>query len=243
MAALALLGASDTAEIDRGGFGPFMRSLNQREWGYRVVPDPTGAAPVPVIERFEVRPGDCFSNSGWNDCVQDRERSELSERYKRTGAGSEYWYGWSIHIPEDYPIVYPTKACLGQFHQHEGKVIWMFQNHDGGLYLDPQIVGGSHKNYFPLIEGDQFRGQWHRVEVHVLWTRGDNGFFRVYVNGEQKVNYRGQTMTAQKVYFKYGVYRSFVSRYRNANNVTEVPAQIVYYANVRRSSAREGLLP
>jgi len=64
--------------LDRGSFGPFKRSLNNKSYGYSVVKDFTGRSGVEFVERFEVRAGDCGSSSQWSDCRSDRERSELS---------------------------------------------------------------------------------------------------------------------------------------------------------------------
>ncbi|WP_233402872.1 polysaccharide lyase [Marinomonas transparens] len=229
------------ADSQDGDFGPFMRSLNNQDYGYQVIGDVTGSAPVAQIEKFEVRPGDCYWNKSWNDCEKDRERSELSEKQKTTVAGSEYWYGWSIYFPKNYPNVYPTKTALGQFHQKSSHPVWMFQNASGGYHLDDHVSGT--KQYYQLIEEESLRGQWHKLEVHVRWAKEQSGFFKVWVNDEQKVNYQGPTMNADKVYFKYGVYRSFLSRYKTAAKKDEVPRQIVYYANVKRGKTRESLRP
>ena len=228
------------ASLDRGSFGPFKRSLNDTSYGYQVVNDPTGTAPSQFVERFEVRPGDCNANTGWNDCKTDRERSELSEKGERNPVGSTYWYGWSIFVPDDYVNIYPTKTALGQFHQEGSHPAWMFQNGSGGYFLDDHI-SGSTRHYHKLIDEDELRGKWHHIEVHAKWATKNDGFFKVWVNGTEKVDYIGPTMTATKIYFKYGVYRSFLARYRKAKGAQEVPAQTVYYANVRRATVREGL--
>lgn len=228
--------------IDRGTFGPFVRSLNTTPYGYAVKADPTGTAPADIVEIFEVRSGDCGVSKGWSDCAKDRERSELKEQEKSNKPGDEYWYGWSIYLPKSYPNVYPTKVALGQFHQDESHPVWMFQNSAGGYHLDDQVLGYSRK-YYRLIDEDELRGVWHEVVVHARWAKDDTGFFRVWVNGEYAVNYSGQTMRAERVYFKYGVYRSFVSRYKNANHTNTVPAQVAYFSNVKRSKTRSGLKP
>ncbi|MCW4630717.1 MULTISPECIES: polysaccharide lyase [Marinomonas] len=232
--------------MDHGDFGPFMRSLNNTSYGYQVIEDVTrtaiiNSAPTKLIEKFEVHPGDCYWNKGWNDCEQDRERSELSEQKKTTPAGSDAWYGWSIYFPEDFPNVYPTKTALGQFHQANSHPIWMFQNGRGGYHLDDHI-SGTKKNYELINEAD-LRGRWHKIEVHARWEKDDSGVFQVWVNGEQKVDYQGPTMDADIVYFKYGVYRSFLSRYKQARQLNAVPPQIVYYSNVKRGKNRASLQP
>lgn len=236
----ALTACATPSSVDRGAFGAFMRSLNTKSYGYTVVADPTGSAPTSMVERFEVRPGDCSANEGWSDCANDRERSELSEATKSTGAGQEWWYGWSLYVPDGYVNVYPAKVALGQFHQDKSHPVWMFQNSDGGYHLDDQVVGST-RRYYELVSESELRGKWHRIEVHARWSRGQDGFFRVWVDGKHKVDVAGPTMSARAVYFKYGLYRSFLSRYKQAKGVDAVPAQTVYYANVRRAKTREGL--
>ena len=46
----------------------------------------------------------------------------------------------------------------------------------------------------------------------------------------------------QKVYFKYGVYRSFMSRSKKKLKTTEVPSQTVYYSNVKKGYTRKKLM-
>ena len=118
----------------------------------------------------------------------------------------------------------------------------MFQNSDGGYWLDDQASGWTGR-YYPLIEESELRGRWHRIEVHAHWARDEKGFFQVWVNGEQKVDFAGRTMSADIVYFKYGVYRSFMSRYKRAKGTDTVPGQTVLYVNVKKSKTRDGLAP
>ncbi len=242
--ATVLSGCVSANVTDRGNFGTFMRSLNDKSHGYTVVPDPTiaasGNSSPNQVERFEVRDGDCGANRGWSDCANDRERSELSERNKTTVPGQRYWYSWKIFFPEDYVNIYPTKVALGQFHQHKAHVVWMFQNADGGYYLDDQVSGRTRK-YYPLISEEDLRGRWHKVEIDAKWSTSDDGWFRVWINGEQKVDYAGQTMQAKAVYFKYGLYRSFVSRYKKQYSADTVPTQVVYFKDVARADSRDKL--
>lgn len=236
------LAASNPNSINRGDFNPFERSLNNKDHGYLIKEDVTGSAPTELIEVFEVRPGDCFWDRKWSDCDNDRERSELSHNRHKPSLGHTYWYGWHLYIPEDYPNIYPVTPNLGQFHQKDSHVIWMFKDIDGSYYLDDQ-TGGFTVEEHKLIDESEFRGKWHNIEVQVKWSRQDNGFFRVWVNGKQKVDYTGQTMTAETVRFKYGVYRSFLERYKEENGVDEVPTQKAYFSNVKRGYTRGSLTP
>lgn len=216
------------------GFGAFQRSLSHTPHGYQRVPDPTGTAPSAQVDRFEVRAGECAANTGWSDCTNDRERSELSDSgTSATGEGSEWWYGWSLYLPPDYPVIAPAKTALGQFHQHNGPPAFMFQNGAGGYWIDRNF--GNTTDYVQLLTQAQMLGTWNRVEVHARWSRSD-GFFRVYINGEPKYDFKGATMTMASVYFKYGVYRSHVSRYGKP-----APTQVALFAQVQRASTRQGL--
>lgn len=235
---LITLSLTACGTIDRGSFGDFKRSLNNTSYGYEIIEDFTGQAPTERIEKFEVRPGDCSRGpKSWSDCANSRERSELSQRGNNY-PGSEWWYGWSIYVPNNYPNVYPAKTALGQFHQRNGPPAFMFQNYVGGYWVDRNFGSTTHKK--KIISAKDFKGRWHQIEVNAKWHTKD-GFFRVHVNGDKAWQFEGQTLNKSAVYFKYGVYRSFISRYTLMNGVNTVPTQTVYFANVKRSKTREGL--
>jgi len=238
------------------GFGGFVRSLNNKPWGYEKRADPTGSAPTEMVEVFEVRPGDCGRNAGWDDCANDRERSELRSRRNFYGGGTEYWYGWSIYFPEDHPNIHQARSVYGQFHQRKGgksslNPAWMVKHLEDGLYLDNRLEQYHKEHYlnrydednYELIPEEELRGKWHRFEIHAKWTSKNSGFFHVYVNGKQKCGYNGPTMSYDQIYFKYGIYRSKLHVYKSWNDGKDAPGQIVYYANVKIGKKREELLP
>jgi len=209
-------------------FGTFKRSLNTKTYGFAQIDDPTGLAPTKIVDRFEVRAGDCSGDTGWSDCANDRERSERSSSL----INGEMWTHWSIYLPENYPIIFPVKVALGQFHQRNGHVVWMFQNGNGGYTVDNQTNGGTLETKKILSDSDM-RGKWNDILVHVRWDSGDDGFFQVYVNGETSPRYSwfGRTKSPNKeVYFKYGVYRSFVSRRDGPE-----PTQVALFSDLKAS--------
>ena len=220
----------------------FTRSLpvGATSHGHRIVSAPDH--PVRYgkrSERFEVRPGDCSSSRrGWNDCDNDRERSELIQVPPRQHQGDEYWYRWSILVPEGHVNLYPVKSAYGQFHQKGCKPVFLFQEYAGGYHLNVQaIVAGSARRY-PLLQASEFVGKWNDVVVHAQWTKGGDGRFEVWVNGDRKVSYEGPTMTCHEVYFKYGMYRSFISRNPEAAGRETT---VVYFDGVVRSRSGEGM--
>lgn len=222
----------------------FVRSLKLgfRPWGYTIV-DAGDGHPVRAGRksiRFEVRPGDCGRNSiGHSDCATDRERHELVQVGRTQQDGDDYWYAWSIYLPPDFPVVYPTKVALAQFHQHP-EVIWMFRNGKGGYFVNRQEELGRGYGFDRILFDADMRGMWNDILVHVHWTAGEGGIFRVWVNGVRAYDYRGPTMGRNTtVYFKFGIYRTFASLYRKAKGVDAVPTQVVYFDEVRRGRSRE----
>ena len=182
--------------------------------------------------RFEVKPGDCGYNNGWDDCKNDRERHELSGN--RHGDGG-YWYSWSIYLPKDSKNIYPTKLAMGQFHQSKGHVVWMFQNGNGGYLVDNQVYGYTTRRD-KILNQKEMLGKWNDILVNAYWTDKKEGFFRVWVNGKLSYKYSGPTKSkGKKVYQKFGIYRSYMSRYKMAKKVDLVPEQVVYFDEVRTS--------
>ena len=236
---------SACSTVDRGNFGPFERYWAKRGHSYEVRDDLRENAPFKQVEIFEVRAGDC-SSDGWNQCGAGMESSVLREKNGDQRTGDEYWYGWSIFFPENFPNVDPVFTQFGSFRQYSHRLvtsIWIFTNASGGYHL-VEGISPNQENY-ELIGEKELRGQWHQIEAHVRWARDETGFFRVWVNGVQKVDYRGETIENRKnvrhVEFFYGISRYRVSRYKKRFN-EEIPAQTVYFANVKRGDSRSALL-
>lgn len=206
---------------------------NFKGYGYQVVSKADGH-PVRAGDnalRFEVRAGDCSWGPGWNDCDNGRERHEMLST--DSWSGGEGWYHWSIYLPEDYPIIYPVKVALGQFHQKGSHPVWMFQNGNGGYIVDNQTSGLSGW-MTPILTDGEMRGKWNDILIHARWTSERDGFFYVYVNGETEPRHSWSGPTkkpGQQVYFKFGIYRSFMWRYPG-----DAPTQIVYFDAVNRAS-------
>ena len=207
--------------------------------------------------RFEVKPGDCGYDEWWSDCKNDRERHELSGT--RFGAGKK-WYAWSIYVPKDFPIIYPTKTMLGQFYHSSVGPIFGFQNQNpnrgigGGYHIEKDFVdcvpeGSECSKLYTVASDDDMRGKWTDVLVHANWSFNQDGFFKTWINNELKFEYKGRTLFKTKrpyVYLKFGIYRSFMSRWRNQNNIQDVPGQVLYFDEVRVGKSKKkvvGKLP
>ena len=91
-----------------------------------------------------------------------------------------------------------------------------------GAYITDQMFGGPRDRILSTVE--DMMGKWTDVLVHANWSRKDDGFFRVYVNGDTKPEfiYSGRNKP-KDVFFKFGIYRD-----------KKDETQIVYYDDVRK---------
>lgn len=216
---------------------------------YQIVEDPTGSAPTSLVERFEARHGDCderqHGESITTDCNSGRTRTEVEPRkdilrnkWSKIPA-REFWFGWSIFIPEDFDatseLVIPY---VGQF--------WLGDKGESGIppLVSFRISGDALRaNGSPIAEGSSLKNRWHKIETHIRWSTSSDGFVRVYGNGKL-VFERANTITAvrDRMSFKYGIYRTkdFVHHYPAD---FKYPTQVILYSNVKISNDRAGLAP
>jgi hypothetical protein len=232
---LLAIPADAAAPADSAGlYSGFKRSLGAKNGhGYKVVSAPEPVREGKTSERFELRTGDCTGTKEWDDCTNDRERTELGQQPPLSVPGREYWYSFSLYVPESYKNIFPVKVSLGQFHQEGAKSPpVMFQNGNGGYWLD---LNQTRQKSALLIEEKNLRGRWHDLLVNARWSKEKDGFVKVWVNGELKFSREGANLTQDgPVYFKYGIYRSFLSR-----NKKRRPNQVVYFDAVRWGNERE----
>ena len=199
--------------------------------------------------RFEVRPGDCGASSGYSDCKNDAERSELMNQEVRAG---EFWYAWSVYFPKEHKD-FGGKGWFvaSQFHQNNKKdgydfPMFMFWDHTGGYWMIihkkmgnpnnlPSRDSGSKFNAKRLLSEEEVLGKWNDIIVHARWSdKEDKGFFKVWVNGELKLTHEGKTkMKGSEPYWKWGLYRGgFKEDYISKALYT---TQVIYYDELRQA--------
>lgn len=242
LAAAPLAGSPAEAQRSQAeGFGGFnLQSAGARD-GYARVRFPDGVQ----AERFILRPGDCPQVTG--DCGANRERIEFSERNPAQPVGSEVWVGWSLFLPGDFPVPRTEDGpniTLGQFHQRDSsgpEMLFNLRRNALEVELsDPTRLDDDPMNPVPrfriteIVPSQALLGRWTRFVVNARWSRGNDGFVRVYVNGRQVWSYDGPTTNSTApIYFKYGIYRSFVSRCGGP-----CPEMTAYYTRVVRGDSR-----
>ena len=68
-------------------------------------------------------------------------------------------------------------------------------------------------------------------------------FFKVSVNNKLAYDYKGQTKSkGVKTYYKFGIYRSWISKYKSYHKGKEVPTQVVYFDEVRAGKTKEKVI-
>jgi hypothetical protein len=219
---------------------------------YQIIKDPTGTAPTDLIERFEVRAGDCGlhthgSNGGaTTDCNSGRTRVEVVAHMTRvkskwSKSAKEFWYGYSIFIPKDYPVAAPyAMPYLGQWEQ--------LGDSEAAAYAPTLAVNESHgvlrSNGAVIASQEDLKGKWHKIEVHARWSAESDGFIRVYGNEELVWELtEGSTASRDRIAFKYGLYRHKTFGGLKYPEDWSYPTQIVYYSNVKIGKTRKDLAP
>ena len=226
-----------------------VRSLNDTSHGYTLVSSPLRAGEI--AQRFEVRPGDCGRSYEWDDCANNRERSELSVREK-IPPGTVRWISYSIYLPNDFYSSPRVKTSIGQIHQNGGPT-----GTAGGLPSFPpllqidvkgnrvdaciHILTGAEDNIrdvcrnLPLTTVNAMRGRWTDVMIHLDSRK--TGLLEIYLDGERKAASTGFIrFRPQEYYVKYGLYRSFVSRHGGP-----MPTQLAFYDEVRIGNDRNAV--
>lgn len=223
-------------------FTGFQRSLNDKPWGVNPVDQWNG--PVfagRISERFELRQGDCSAQPEWNDCAMDRERVEMSELKPYTPLGQPTWYSWTMWFDRTWQDISPVTTTIGQFHQRDVSVpAMLFVQRDNRymLRLESAKALYPNDNIRTLATLDEMKGRWNTVVVYAKWSTGADGELKVWFNGNLRLDLKGpNTTNTTPVFFKYGIYRSFVSRTPNR------PAHVVYIDEVRKGPTRESVDP
>ena len=210
-------------------------------------------------QRFQVAAGDCSGDPNWDDCATDRERMEaVVDRHLQLG--DDAWIAWSIYLPDDFPDITPTQTSLGQIGQIGGP-----RGTDRGMPSVPPLLqftaeDTTYNCVWHQLSGSrtavrvsdqrlvlttlaEMRGHWTDLLLHISLSKA-HGHAEIWVNGEQRAAITDQliTMDVDSWVFKYGIYRSFVSRYQHKYG-SSVPTQIAYFDEVRIGSSRDQVDP
>jgi hypothetical protein len=193
--------------------------------------------------RFESNDGECGKEPKWNDCTNDRERTELY--YKKKPWKKERWYRFYIHIPKDYNSIAPAKMSLIQWKRHKpSKVLVMFQHMHGGLTFNRN--GDSFKDsYVVLKRNEELLGNWTEIIFSTNWhPNPEKGFMKVWIDGKLKVDFKGvsNTKKGKELSLRYGLYSSSMSRFKTAFETETMPQRVIFFDGVKEEKSCKKLI-
>ena len=241
------------------GYEKHKNSFTQSEHNFSYISDESFARRGKHYQKFELRDGDCFQDgTKWDDCKNNRERVEFASEPKLKPIGIQC-FAYSIKLNKDFIDVNPTNTDLGQVHQIGGPT-----GTAGGLASFPPLIQLGAKN-------GRFYFGWHELtgsatnvvdskrlyflssldDMKEKWT--DISFclnfkdkrMDVWINGLKKHEILKSPINfiPKEIYFKYGIYRSFISRFKDRQKIRKkeekMPTQIVFYDEIRRGNSIE----
>ncbi|MGX9856112.1 heparin lyase I family protein [Limimaricola variabilis] len=225
------------------------RSLNDTPHGFLRVSSPVRAGRT--AQYFELRHGDCGADRWHSDCATDRERTEVWLPDNQWGPGTLQWIGYSIYLPPDFPGIDPLGTVAGQIHMQGGPtnmrgghpsqpgVLLMDLNQSGYTACVIRLSGPRQAVqddclHVQIATLDQMRGRWTDIQIG-LDLRRQGGSIEIWANGRLVKRVEGfHPHMGERYYFKYGLYRSFISRYPG-----RIPTQWVVFDEVRLGQSRE----
>jgi hypothetical protein len=142
------------------------------------------------------------------------ERTDLWLSQSATGCyeGREQVWEHSILFPDDFAMPTWHMYVVFAFHNSNpgpGQANFHVNFENGQLifrgYGGATMAGGE----FKALIGPITKNVWYDFIYHVKWSSGADGFFKGWVNGEQKLNHRGPTLYAgQGCYLKLANYHT-----------------------------------
>jgi hypothetical protein len=186
----------------------------------------------------------------------DRGKDEVPYRTEVSGpraeVGKEYWYGFSIHLPADYPAdrIWEIVAqwhgspdfALGETWRNP---VMALSTTDGRWSLlnrwdaKKNTFEGGKRRYGGAKRydlGPYRKGVWTDWVVHVKWSYRADGFLRVWRDGRKVVDQDGPNAfnDAKGPYFKMGIYKGWKDPKRPSDAVTK---RILYHDEFRMAGA------
>ena len=194
--------------------------------------------------RFESNHGECGKEPKWSDCDNDRERTELY--YKNETWKKEKWYRFYIYLPKDYNSIAPAKMSLIQWKRLKpSKVLIMFQHMHAGLIFNRN--GDTFIDLYVVLKSNEdLLANWTEIIFNTNWHPDpEKGFMKVWIDKKLKIDFKGRSNNkkkGQQLNLRYGLYSSFLSRYRNTFNEDIYPQRIIFFDGVRAEKKCKKLL-
>lgn len=207
-------------------------------------------------QRFELRQGDCGGDYKWNDCKQDRSRTE---RFTQIDEIMPYvnqvvWVGYSIFIPKDFVGISPANTMIGQVKlTGVGAPIWNMYAAHGKLLFE---ANASQQRCY-VGDLSKLKGKWTDIQIGfdfgVNKSKGEGTlegkFAEVWVNNKKQTNckivypginqYNLDSSKSKELHFAWGIYNSYISRWVSYKG--KVPTQVLYYDEIRIGKSKQNV--
>ena len=239
-------------ETTNSGFNFHKNYMGQNKHNFSYIKESSKSRSGNYYQKFELRNGDCFGDENWSDCNNDRQRIELSSEPNQPISGKQC-YGYSIKLSSNFTDIRKVSTTLGQIHQKGGPSgkanslpsfppLIQIDARKGNLYLNWHKLSGSRDNvkdeskYYKLKTLNSMKGVWTDISLCLDF---ENKRIDAWIDGNNIVKILESPIffEPESIYFKHGIYQSFISNYTSFKGGT--PTQIVFYDEVRRGNSIE----
>ena len=236
------------------GFTHHTNHMDHNDYNFQYIKDKTKARAGKYFQRFELRDGDCFGDDNWSDCENNRERVEFSAEPQQRPVKKQC-YGYSLMLSKEFIDTHPTNTSLGQIQQKGGPTgtaeglasfppLIQIDAFLGGLHLNWHVLSGSKTNvidrgyHYELKRLRNMKEVWTDISFCLDF---ENKRMDVWIDGVQKVKILKSPINfvPEEIYFKHGIYRSFISKYKERKKKNKMPTQVVFYDEIRRGNSIE----
>lgn len=198
---------------------------------------------LPVLDgtqsaRFEVRPGDCTASAAFDDCTNDRSRHEIQESHVGSTEGQTLVYDTHVYIPPQprfRPVgdnlLFLTQINYGDPDSY-GTVAYLEVGQGGELIIRThQGLGWDVREQYVVATNPV--GRWVNVRYEIKSTAGPDGFLKVYVDGDLRVDEVRQTLSTPvgANTIKVGIYNAFKSDAKE-----EYDTQVVFFDGIAKGT-------
>jgi hypothetical protein len=171
-------------------------------------------------------------------------RTEFAVASQKLTQGGEYWYGFSIYLPNDFAAD-PIWEIVAQWHSRPDSDAEATLNPPMSLHTENGIwrvntiwdtnkttVRETYTGQVSYKLGPYQKGKWTDWVFHVKWTPTSSGVLQVWQDGKKVVDKSGPIgfNDAYAPYFKFGMYKGWKDRKSPAGVVS---TRTVFHDEIR----------
>ena len=215
------------------------QSINAKSYGCLIVnsSDSQPAFDGKRSARFEVRPGDCSANTGWDDCPNDRSRHEINE--SNIGPTQGQVISWDTRVfvpaqprfrPSGKNIMFLTQINYSDNNNY-GTVAFLEVGENNELIIRTH-VGLSFQILKKYVVAQNPVNRWVKVRYEIKSSANADGYLKVYVDDALAVDEQRVTLptSLSKNFLKIGIYNAYKSMASEAYDT-----QVVYFDGLTKT--------